>query len=66
MACRLFGDNPLSESVILSIRTLVTYFNEILFKVQKFPFKKKYMKILSAKMVAPLSRPQCFNKLILG
>ena len=47
---------------LLSIRPKRTYFNEILFKIQKFSFKKMHMKMF-AKMAAILSRPQCVNQL---
>ena len=37
------------------------HFNEILFEIEKFSFKKMHMKLLSAKMVAISSRPQYVN-----
>ena len=46
----------------LSIGTLGTSFSEIIIKIQIFSFKKMYLKILYAKLVASLSRPQCVNK----
>ena len=48
---------------LLSIRPQGTYFNEIIFEIQKFPFKKMHMKMSSAKMVTTLSWPQCVNSL---
>ena len=44
---------------LLSIRPWGTYFNEILFQIHTFSFKNMHMKMLSAKKVAILSRPQC-------
>ena len=44
---------------LLPIRPPGTYFNDILFKIQTFSFKKMHLKMLSAKMAAIFSRPQC-------
>ena len=48
---------------LLSIRPQETYFLEILFEIQKFSFKNMYMKMMSAKMAAILSWPQCVKAL---
>ena len=42
---------------LLSIRLWGTYFNEILFKIQKFSFKKMHMHLSSAKIAAILCWP---------
>ena len=47
---------------LLSIKHEGTYFNETLFEIQKFTFKKMHMKMSSAKMAAILFRPQCVNR----
>ena len=52
MACRLFGDNPLSEPMMVYCQLDPAYFNEILCEIQKFSFMK-----MSAKMTAILSQP---------
>ena len=44
---------------ILLIGPLGTNFSEILIEIDTFSFKKIHLKMLSAKMVAILSRPQC-------
>ena len=46
---------------LLSIRPQGTYFNEILFDIQKISFKKMLMKMLFAKMATILSQPQCVD-----
>ena len=46
---------------LLSIRPLGTCFIEISLEIQKFSFKNMHMKMLSAKMMAILSRPQCVS-----
>ena len=55
MACRLDGAKPLSEPMLtLSIRPQGTYFNEFLFEIQIFSFKKMHLNMSSAKW-----RPFC-------
>ena len=46
---------------ILLIEHLGTNFSEVLIKINTFSFKKMYLKMLSGKLVAILSRPQCAN-----
>ena len=50
---------------ILSIRPYGTHFNEILFEIQKFSFKKMHSKIIVCEMAAILSRPQCVEMLVI-
>ena len=62
MACRLFGDNPLSEPMTIYCQLdskEQTNFKQTLFDIQKFSFKKMHLKKLSAKMAAMLARSQC-------
>ena len=47
-----------NDDGLLSIRPQGTYFNEILFGIQKFSLRKMQLKMLSAKMAAILSQPQ--------
>ena len=56
MARRLFGAKLLSAPMLPSQGT---YFNDILFKIQKFSFKEMHLE-MSAKW-RPFSRPQCFK-----
>ena len=49
---------------MLLIRPQGTYFNEILFEMQKFSFKKMHLNMSSAKMAAILSRGNELKKLI--
>ena len=44
---------------ILLIRTWGTNLSEILIKIHTFSFKKMHLKMLSGKVAANLSRPQC-------
>ena len=46
---------------ILLIGPLGTNFSEILIEIYTFSFKKMHLKMLSWKMLAFLSRPQCVN-----
>ena len=46
---------------ILLIRPYGTYFNEILFKIQKFSFKEMHLKNVVCKMAAILPRPHCLE-----
>ena len=52
MVCCLFGDNALSEPMLVIIRP---YFHDILFEIEHFPFKKMHMKMSSAKLGTALS-----------
>ena len=60
MACRLFRARALSEPMktYYHLRPQGTHFNEILFEIQKFSFKKMHLKMSSAKVAAIMSRPQ--------
>ena len=49
-----------TDAAILSITPYGTYFSEILFKIQKFPFTKMHLKISSAKC-----RPFCLSLKVL-
>ena len=55
MACHLFSARPLSKPM-LSIRSQGTYFSKILFKIQRFSFKKMHLNIV-CELVAILSWP---------
>ena len=46
---------------ILLIRPLVRNFNEILVEIHSFSFKKMHFKLLSGKMTAIFSLPQCVD-----
>ena len=50
-----------TNAAMLSIRLQGTYFNEILSKIQKFPFKAIHLEHVVWEMAAILSRPQSFN-----
>ena len=62
MACRLFGDNPLFEPMMvhcqLDYKEQIWY-STIHIEIQKFSFKKMHIKMSSAEMVAILSQPHC-------
>ena len=62
IACRLFGDNPLSEPMMVYCQLdPKEHIQFILYEIQKFSFKIMLFKISNTKMAAILSRPQCFN-----
>ena len=50
MAYRLLGANPLHDDMLINCQSQGTYFNEILFEIQKFSFKKMHLKLSSVKL----------------
>ena len=56
--------NIKTNAGILLIEPLLTNFSEISTEIHTFSFKEMRLKVLSAKMVAMLSRPQCVKQLI--
>ena len=66
MACRLYLNQGWSlvwtKDGLFSIKPQGTYFNDIVFEIQKFWFKEMHLKMWSAKMAAILSVTQSVAK----